>query len=184
MCIRDRFGVSGTDEGALTVVYTTWNDWVGNWMQTNEDFEGTPWSDNIPTGATITMVVTIGGAEATFSGTMWNENNGVFNFRLDTLVASSGTPARVEGQTAIFTGSYEALTPTITFNTNHQGNLLQSITIVSNDGVNTAPSLTTVDGVSPTGTSTTYLVTDPFGTEYIAFTSSCLLYTSPSPRDS
>ena len=161
---------------ALSVNYTTWNDWVGNFfafsalLSTFNDLTALIVSEGIFSNVVLTITDNSNSSiTATFNiDTITNISTDYFS--LVSIVSQSGVPgtANVSWDLSL-TGDVGF--KSIDLNTNQIIDVAQSITTTANSGSDIVADVTASDGNASSGQASTYTVLDYSGTEVTAFTS-------------
>ena len=169
--VRDTAGAAG-----LSVNYTTWNDWVGNFFafsalsSTFSDLTALIISEGIFSNVVLTITDNSNSSiTATFNiDTITDISTDYFS--LVSIVSQIGVPGTADVSWDLsLTGDVGF--KSIDLNTNQIIDVAQSITTTANSGRNIVADVTASDGNASSGQASTYTVLDYSGTEVTAFTS-------------
>ena len=152
----------GIEVTANSVVYTTWDDWVGNFLLFQPAAGGTNTLNRLDR-----ILVELGTASVTFNLT--GANTTAVNSRLfgiDSVVTQDGTPP-ADGELTV-TGFLDGRA--ISLDTNQTTNIAQTLVLTMNNGQNIESELTAINGGGTTGIASTYTLNDYAGTELAVLT--------------
>ena len=113
-----------------SVSFSSWNDWVGNWLRINPSGSGNAFTEGV-----FRITVTLGtGNTATFNVTSTNGGTETHAYEVGSIVSQTGTPNTSGNISVVFLGESNELTGTFSANANATTALNNIRTAILNAG--------------------------------------------------